>query len=174
MPPTPCGGPGVSLLTPSPKSGPLGGSEHPCVLHPGLRLSVERLDRPVLGTSQGSSPRVTTRVPCGTGGSDMLGWAPTGDGSLSVGEAGGQGADERGQGGRRNTRECLDGPVSKATVCGALSWDSWLAGPSQGGAGCYPPQGQTVTRFVLFLENEANGTKAHSPKVPVLPSTLAC
>ena len=170
MPPTPCGGPGVSLLTPSPK-GPL---PVLCVLHPGLRLSVERLDRPVLGTSQGSSPRVTTRVPCGTGGSDMLGWAPTGDGSLSVGEAGGQGADERGQGGRRNTRECLDGPVSKATVWGALSWDSWLAGPSQGGAGCYPPQGQTVTRFVLFLENEANGTKAHSPKVPVLPSTLAC
>lgn len=90
MPPTPCGGPGVSLLTPSPK-GPLSVL---CVLHPGLRLSVERLDRPVLGTSQGSSPRVTTHVPCGTGGSDMLGWAPTGDGSLSVGEAGGQGADE--------------------------------------------------------------------------------
>lgn len=116
MPPTPCGGPGVSLLTPSPE-GPLSGL---CVLHPGLRLSVERLDRPVLGTSQGLSPRVTPRVPCGTTGSDMLGWALTGDGILSVGEAGGQGADEHGQGGRWNTRECLDGPVSKATVWGAV------------------------------------------------------
>lgn len=103
----------------------------------------------------------------------MLGWALTGDGSLNMGGGGGQGADERGQGGWRNARECLDGPVSKGTVCGVLL-GLLAAGPSQGGAGCYPPRGQTATRFVLFLENEANGTKAHSQKVPVLPSTLAC
>ena len=50
----------------------------------------------------------------------MLGWALTGDGSLNMGGGGGQGADEHGQGGWQNARECLDGPVSKGTVCGVL------------------------------------------------------
>lgn len=108
------------MLTPSP-DGPLSGL---CVLHPGLRLSVERLDGPVPGTSQGSSPRVTLCDPCGTRGSDMLGWVLTGDGSLNMGGGGEQEADDCGQGGRQNTQECLDGPVSKGTVCGVLPWDS--------------------------------------------------
>ena len=50
----------------------------------------------------------------------MLGWALTGDGSLNMGGGGGQGADEHGQGGWRNAQKCLDGPVSKGTVCGVL------------------------------------------------------
>lgn len=80
MPHSPGGGPGVSLLTLSP-DGPLSGL---CVLHPGLRLSVERFG-PVPGALRVRAPESDMRDPCGTRGSDMLGWALTGDGSLNMG-----------------------------------------------------------------------------------------
>lgn len=106
---------------------------------------------------------MTLRDPCGTRGSDMLGWALTGDGSLNMGGGGGQGEDDQGQEDGRTLENAWMGPVSKGTVCGVLPWDfDWL-GPRRAGLR-YPPRGQTATRFVLFLENEANGTKAHSPK----------